>query len=75
MRVHPSDRIVKHGPSLGMHHGRDIPSFFVTGDGKRHKFDRLAYTDEGGGCPLSQLRNDESVIAPGLIYREGGLSR
>jgi hypothetical protein len=70
MRVDPARKIVKLGRSIGKHMGRSIPAYYVTGDGVLHEFDRLAYTDENGGCPLSQLRADEGVIAPGLIYRE-----
>ena len=70
MKIPPSHRIVEHGPSVGQHYGKDIPAYFVTADGKRHEYDRLAKCDADGGTPLDQLAANESVIAPGLIYRE-----
>lgn len=63
-------KITKRGPSLGQHLGRDIPAFFLTADGHRHQFVRTAVNDADGGTPLSQLAANESVIAPGLIYRD-----
>ena len=61
---------VEQGPPTGdKHKGRDIPAWIVT-DGVRMAFDRPAVEDESGGVWLSQLRKDECVIAPGLIYRE-----
>lgn len=37
--------------------------------GKRFAFDRVGSNTRGGFC-LDQMRDDEVVIAPGLIYRE-----
>jgi hypothetical protein len=72
MQVDPAMRVVEHGPPVeGMtHKGKPVPSYIVNGAGKRAAFDRIAMEDKGGGVPLSQLRKDECVIAPGLVYRD-----
>lgn len=62
-------RIVELGPTVGFHHGRSIPAHYVTQVGTRHEFNRTA-VETDGGIELAQLAPDESVIAPGLIYRE-----
>lgn len=36
--------------------------------GKRFAFDRVAMEVRGGFC-LDQMRDDEIIVAPGLIYR------
>lgn len=56
------------GPEIGTYRGRGIPAFIVSG-GRRFDYDRIAI-EKDGGVELSQLRRDERVIAPGLIYRE-----
>lgn len=70
MNIPDELRIVETGPSIGTHYGRDIPAYFVTATGRKSVFHRLADEDEDGGCPLSQCGPGESIIAPGLIYRE-----
>lgn len=60
--------IIEEGPSIGEHHGKPIPSYIVDRNGTRLDFDRLAI-EVDGGVELSQLANNECVIAPGLIYR------
>ena len=37
--------------------------------GKRFAFDRVAMEVRGGFC-LDQMRDDEIIVSPGLIYRE-----
>ena len=37
--------------------------------GKKFEFDRVAVNTRGGFC-LDQMRDDEVILAPGLIYRE-----
>ncbi|AAN55686.1 hypothetical protein HRJ35_14850 [Shewanella oneidensis MR-1] len=37
--------------------------------GKPFAFDRVAVEVRGGFC-LDQMRDDEIIVAPGLIYRE-----
>jgi hypothetical protein len=44
-------------------------------DGKVYDFDREALQDKKGGIELSQLRDDEIIIAPGLIYRKSKASK
>ena len=61
---------VEQGPPTGdKHKGRDIPAWIVAG-GTRMAFDRVAVEVKGGGVDLAQMRRDECVIAPGLIYRK-----
>lgn len=70
MNLNSSPRVAENGPPLEQKHkGRDIPAWIVRGDGERFAFDRIARADRDGTTPLSQLRPDECVIAPGLIYR------
>jgi hypothetical protein len=69
MQTAPERKIVEHGPSVGTLRDRDIPAFYVTADGIRHEYDRPAELDAEGRCDLEQLAWNESVIAPGLIYR------
>ena len=45
-----------------------IPVWIIS-NGKKMMFDRPAYIDEDGGTPLSQMRDGECIIAPGVIYR------
>jgi hypothetical protein len=65
----------KMGPPLPgrLHHGRDVPSYFIDTEGARHDFNRVAIEERGGRVSLSQLHADECVIAPGLIYRRAAL--
>ncbi|MEJ6520611.1 hypothetical protein PQI64_12710 [Shewanella bicestrii] len=37
--------------------------------GKQFAFDRVAMEVRGGFC-LDQMRDDEIIVSPGLIYRE-----
>ncbi len=49
--------------------GREIAVIREEEDGS-YKFDREALEDKNGGISLSQLRDDEFVVAPGAIYRK-----
>ena len=69
MHTDPARKIVEHGPSIGRHRGMSIPAYYITSDGVRHEFDRPSEQDADGRTPLDQLAWNESVIAPGLIYR------
>lgn len=53
----------EHGPEID---GK--PSYIIDNDGVRYEFNRRA-KKVGGAVYMSQLRDDEVVIAPGLIYR------
>lgn len=68
MKIDPSLVITERGPIVGSHRGRDIHAWMKQND-KYYDYDRVAHTDRDGGTPLSQLRADEFVVAPGLIYR------
>lgn len=54
---------MKHGPEIDGH-----PSHIIDDDGVRYEYSRKA-RKVGGAVYLSQLREDEVVIAPGLVYR------
>lgn len=58
----------KYGPVLGSHLGKEI---FETVEEDSHKyiFDRIAEGDDDG-YPLNQLRKNEVLFEPGLIYRQ-----
>jgi hypothetical protein len=66
--IDPSLTITDQGPSIGTYRGRDIPDWLDKA-GQRFAYDRPAMQDRDGTTPLAQLRPDEFVIAPGLIYR------
>lgn len=63
------EMVIEHGPSCGTYKQRSIPAYIVTDNAVRWEFDRIAYADKSGGIELRQLRPDECVIAPGLVYR------
>ena len=42
--------------------------FITNRQGEKFEFDRVGVHTRGGFC-LDQMRDDEVVIAPGLIYR------
>lgn len=56
-----------YGPPIGTHLGKPIFSTIESENGK-FIFDRLAECDRDG-CPLDQLKKDELLFQPGLIYR------
>jgi hypothetical protein len=57
-----------YGPVIGSHLGKAIYKFFRE-DNIQYIFDRLAKCDTEG-CPLDQVRCDELLLAPGLIYKK-----
>lgn len=57
-----------YGPAIGSHLGKTIYKFFLE-DNIKYIFDRLAQCDTEG-CPLDQVRRDELLLAPGLIYKK-----
>lgn len=61
-------RVVEHGPSIGEHKARPIPSYIVDERGMRYDFVRVAVLDRDGGFDLDTLACSETIIAPGLIY-------
>lgn len=68
MEIDPALRVTAEGPSIGTYRDRPIPEW-MNKAGERFNYDRIAIEDEDGGCPLSQMRPDEFMVAPGLIYR------
>jgi len=58
----------EYGPPIGSHLGKPIYET-ITQHNDRYIFDRLAKCDRDG-CPLDQLRKNELLINPGLIYRK-----
>ena len=57
----------EYGPKIGSHLGKPIYES-ITQFEKKYVFDRLAECDRDG-CPLDQLKKDEILFEPGLIYR------
>lgn len=57
-----------YGPVIGSHLGREI---FETVEEDSHKyiFDRIAEGDDDG-YPLNQLKKNEVLFEPGLIYKQ-----
>ncbi len=53
--------------TVGMHLGKPIPETIYNGD-REYVFDRIAECD-AEGCSLDQLKKNEVLIRPGLIYR------
>ena len=57
-------------PIIGTYKDYPIPEWIDAPErGGRHAYDRIAVEDADGGVALSQLRGDEFVVCPGLIYR------
>lgn len=68
--IDASRKIVEHGPSIGTYRDRDIPDYIVMEDGSRFKYDRVAAMRPDGNVAMDQLQRDETIIAPGLVYRQ-----
>lgn len=57
---------------VGTHRGHLIKATIDAPErGGRYIFDRVAHEEIDGSVSLAQLRADEFVISPGLIYRRG----
>lgn len=57
-------------PIIGTYKDYPIPEWIDAPErGGRHTYDRIAIEDADGAVALSQLRSDEFVVCPGLIYR------
>lgn len=63
----PTVTDVSLGPPIGRYLGYPIPAF-ITKNGARLAFVRIAIAENGGAIPLDQLSDEEALIAPGLIY-------
>jgi hypothetical protein len=68
MQIDPSLILSDRGPSIGIYRDYQIAEWIMK-CGERFDYDRIAMEDEHGAVPLAQLRDDEFVVAPGLIYR------
>jgi hypothetical protein len=55
-------------PIIGTYDDRPIPEW-IERSGEKYTYNRPAQEDANGAVALAQLRPDEVVIAPGLIYR------
>lgn len=58
----------EYGKTIGSHLGKPIYESFKD-QGVTYIFDRLAKCDDEG-CPLDQVRTDELLVQPGLIYKK-----
>jgi len=56
------------GPAIGSYLGKPIYESIKNDEGQ-YKFDRVAEGDRDG-CPLDQLKRDEILFVPGLIYKQ-----
>lgn len=56
-------------PVIG--HYRDTPIYaWMYAGGVKMQFRRIACEDDTGSVPMSQLKDNECVVSPGLIYGE-----
>ena len=58
----------RYGRAIGSHLGKPIYESFQEQDTK-YVFDRLAKCDTEG-CPLDQVKENELLVNPGLIYKK-----
>ena len=57
-----------YGRKIGSHLGKPIYES-IARNGYKYVYDRLAECDSDG-CPLDQLKQNEVMFNPGLIYRQ-----
>ena len=70
MTVSNDRAVIETGPSIGVFHDAQIPAYYISADGSRFVFDHVAVCDPGTTlCSISQLKADEALLSPGLIYR------
>lgn len=60
----------EYGRAIGSHLGKPIYESIKEQD-TTYIFDRLAQCD-AEGCPLDQVKKDELLLNPGLIYKKAG---
>lgn len=59
------------GDTIGTY--KDCPIYdWIVVDGVKHLYDRIAIEESDGRVFLAQMRDDELMLSPGLIYREEG---
>lgn len=60
----------EYGQMIGSHLGKPIyETIKEPEEGVQYVFDRLAKCD-AEGCPLDQVKKDELLLSPGLIYKK-----
>jgi hypothetical protein len=64
LRANPRTVLVDMGPIIGTFQGVSIPAWFLDDQGRTHEF----IATYAGQMPVL-LKADESLVAPGLIYR------
>lgn len=57
------------GPVIGEYRDEDIHEWFTDHKGIKFQYIEIAKEDRYGGINLDQLRTDEVVVSPGLIYK------
>ena len=58
----------QYGRAIGSHLGKPIYES-IQEEETRYTFDRLAKCDDEG-CPLDQVKKNELLVNPGLIYKK-----
>ena len=58
----------QYGRAIGSHLGKPIYES-IQEEETRYTFDRLAKCD-AEGCPLDQVKTNELLVTPGLIYKK-----
>lgn len=64
--------IIEKGPETITIRGKKVPEWFVDEFGRRYEFDSMAVLDRDGGFEMSQLAENQSILAPGAIYERKG---
>ena len=59
------------GPVIGQYANRPIHEYLVYGPDIVMWFSHVAPQGLDGGISLGDLKDDECVVSPGLVYREG----
>lgn len=66
-----SHQIIKKGPVIGQYENRPIYEYLVYSDGRVIEFAHVARAERDGQFRLSKLADDECLVSPGLVYRQG----
>lgn len=62
--------IVEKGPENITIDGRKVPAWFIDDQGHRFEFEGEAQLDADGDFELSKLRDDQCILAPGVLYQK-----
>ena len=63
-----TDPFAPRGPVIGSYMGQPIHDF-ITSEGRRLLFNRIAVESKEGYIDIAQLGEHEALLAPGLIFR------